>query len=635
MKLKIVSRDSTLAKVQVDELMKNIDVDWELKSLLSYGDKNKDISLLNNPDPDFFTREIDEAIMNGDADVSIHSAKDLPWPIDPSLEIIALTKPFDQSDSLVSKNNLTLNQLPKGARIGTSSKDRKRQLLKAREDLEIVSIRGTIEERIEQVDNGFVDGLIVATCALTRLGLEGRIAETLNFETAPLQGMLAVISKKNRLKYKKLFSKVDNRVNYGSVTLVGFGPGDPELLTVKGFNYLNKADIIFYDALIPKSYLNNFNCRKEYVGKRKKYHSSTQDEISEKIYQAAKSGLNVVRLKGGDPFIFGRGGEEADYLSSRLVDVNIVPGITAGQGASSSISIPLTKRGISRSLTLSTAHNGSIEPTGIGTELVYMGGTKLSEVQSSLINKGYNNSTPVLLVENATTTKEFVIKTSVENLHLEKPILPVIVIAGDVAEEYQSERVILNCGLTSGNYGLSGKIYHQPLIDVTKIDFEVDIEKYDGVIFTSKNAVEYFCQDNDISNLKIYSIGGKTNDAIRLLGYVPYFTSSKPDSDTFSKELKSLTYGKLIYPSSSLSNNSLHKLKNVDVEVQYKTTLKDVKKIDLDRIGGIIFTSPSTVDSFIQNYGSIPSVDIFCFGKFTKKRILSYREDLYVQTIQT
>ena len=200
------SRQSPLALLQVQEVFGLFpEINYELIKLESFGDKNKQISLLDNPPADIFTRELDEAILNGTADLAIHSAKDLPYPLPQGVEVIALFEAFDQSDSLVSRNNLTLETLAAGARIGTSSPTRKKELLSLRPDVEVVSIRGTIEERIAQVDSGFIDALIVATCALKRLGLEKRIAEILPFETHPLQGNLAITAKAGRDDLKALF----------------------------------------------------------------------------------------------------------------------------------------------------------------------------------------------------------------------------------------------------------------------------------------------------------------------------------------------------------------------------------------------------------------------------------------------
>lgn len=632
MKLKILSRQSNLALVQVDELMSKVDIEWDLIKLDSYGDKNKDISLMNNNIPDIFTKELDEGIINGLADIALHSAKDLPYPLSKGLEVIALVPPFDQTDSLVSSNNLKLSDLPKNAVIGTSSDERKRQILERRDDLKIFSIRGTIEERIEQVDNGTVDALIVATCALKRLNLENRITEILDFDTHPLQGYLAVTAKSNSLDYKRVFKHLDISKDYGEVSLIGFGPGDPDLLTIKADKKLRDADIIYYDALINKESLNRYSGEKVFVGKRKGDHSVIQTDTNELLYRSAISGKKVARLKGGDPFIFGRGGEELEFLESRLVKVDVIPGITAAQGAAASLRVPLTKRGISRELSFHTGHRGELL-AGDSTRVYYMGGTKLEEIRDDLIKKGVSRDSTVLIIENATLPNEWTIKTDLDNMHKKKPNLPALVVVGDVSKNYLKKEIILNTGLRDKDYGLNGKIVHHPLIEVIREDFSIDIDNFDTIIFTSITAVDHFCNKYDISKKKVISIGSSSSKRLLKYGIKPNYTSSKPDSDTLYSEIHKKELGKLLYPCSSKSNNKLHSLKNLTPLAIYTTISKKVNKIDLARVNGIIFTSPSTVDSFIENYKTIPDLNLYCFGKFTLSRIKEYKETASVQTI--
>lgn len=634
-KINIVSRKSNLALIQVKELMKKMNINHNLIAIDSLGDKDKKTSLLENPNPDIFTRELDQAILNGDAEIAIHSAKDLPYPLPVGIEVIALIEPFDQTDSLVSKNNLTLETLPQGAVVGTSSMERKRQILEARPDFKIFSIRGTIEERIAQVDNGTVDTLIVATCALKRLGLENRIAQVLDFDTHPLQGILAVTAKRNRLKLKEKFKDIDIKKNYGKVSLIGFGPGDPELLTLKANRLLEEANVIFYDALIPENLLSKYKGEKIFVGKRKGEHSLPQNEINKVIYKAAISGKNVARLKGGDPFIFGRGGEELDYLKSLLIDVEVVPGITAAQGAGAYGNIPLTYRGYSKSLTLNTGHIGITE-SELGTQVFYMGGTKLTEISNRLLEAGYDLNTPVSLIENATRPNQWITTTTVENIANEKPILPVIVIAGDVNRNVIQEKYILNTGLKPKNYGITGNILHQPLIKIERIDYEADLNSFETILFTSPVAVNIFIKDHrveDIKNKNIISIGPGTSSALEKYELKPDFVPSKYDSETLIEEIDIEKFGKIIYPASRISKNKIHNLEEVTTVYIYDTKPQKVETIPIRRIGGIIFSSPSTVDSFIDNYKEIPDVDIFVFGKFTEERVNNYKEGLNVQTI--
>lgn len=351
-KIRVIARGSRLSRLQVEEVFKKFpDLAYEIKYLESYGDKNQQISLLNGEAPaDIFTRELDDAIRHNKADIAIHSAKDLPYPLPEDIEVIALFPAFDTTDSLVSRDHKKLAELPAGSIIGTSSPLRKKGLNELRPDLTIKGIRGCIEERVQQVKDGKYDAAIVATCALKRLGMEDEIAEVLPFATHPLQGFLAITAKKvksekQRVKNQNseskseegqensslftLRSSLKNLLNtQGKVQLVGFGPGDPDLLTIKAWKAIDAADIIFYDDLIDASFLDDKKAEKVYVGKRAGYHHKEQAAINRLLLDAAREGKNVVRLKGGDPMIFAHGSEEIEYLESNLIQVEVIPGIT-------------------------------------------------------------------------------------------------------------------------------------------------------------------------------------------------------------------------------------------------------------------------------------------------------------------
>ena len=244
----------------------------------------------------------------------LHSAKDLPRQQSP-LKLWTLLAPSQpqQTDSLVS-GSLSLEQLPSGAKVGTSSPSRKQQVLAQRPDIEIVSLRGTIEERIARVDSGELDAVIVATCALERLGLD--LGHPLPFHVHPLQGYLALVGRSQvdpaiaeRLK------QLDARQSWGSVTLLGAGAGKPGLLTLEGQHSLLQADVIFYDALVSQELLAlTPSAKKIYVGKRRNDHSVQQSEISRQLWYTARQGKQVVRLKGGDALLFARAAEELQAL---------------------------------------------------------------------------------------------------------------------------------------------------------------------------------------------------------------------------------------------------------------------------------------------------------------------------------
>ena len=460
-KIKVIARGSRLSRLQVEEVFKNFpELAYEIKYLESYGDKNQQISLLNGEAPaDIFTRELDDAIRQGDADIAIHSAKDLPYPLPEDIEVIALFPAFDTTDSLVSRDHKKLAELPAGSIIGTSSPLRKKGLNELRPDLTIKGIRGCIEERVQQVKDGKYDAAIVATCALKRLGMEDEIAEVLPFPTHPLQGFLAITGKKEKSEERRvknqnaesssaseqensslftLRSSLKNLLNsQGTVSLVGFGPGDPDLLTIKAAKAIDAADIIFYDDLIDDSYLADKKAEKIYVGKRAGYHHKEQAEINRLLLEAAREGKNVVRLKGGDPMIFAHGSEEIEYLESNLIKVNVIPGITTASALAASQKISLTHRDFSSSVALVSGHTPQPVTPDAETLVYYMGAKQLQAIATQLIDKeGWAFNTPVILTYNVSRPDEQTFETTLWNLRngeMQNLPTPLIALIGNVA----------------------------------------------------------------------------------------------------------------------------------------------------------------------------------------------------------
>lgn len=221
----------------------------------------------------------------------------------------------------------------------------------------------------------------------------------------------------------------------GSVSLVGFGPGDPDLLTVKGLKLLKSADIIFYDDLTNKDFLIKFKAEKVYVGKRKGQHSHEQDEINQLLYLAAVDGKKVVRLKGGDPMLFAHGGEEIEFLRSRFIKVDVVPGVTAALAAAAFANIPLTHRGISSSVTLTTGHaKTDIHVPSSGTLVYYMGASNLHHIAEEVMRSGWNAETPVLLVYNASAKDQKEYYTTLQEVvdYPQTYQTPLVIIIGEV-----------------------------------------------------------------------------------------------------------------------------------------------------------------------------------------------------------
>ena len=500
-KIRVIARGSRLSRLQVEEVFKNFpELAYEIKYLESYGDKNQQISLLNGEAPaDIFTRELDDAIRQGDADIAIHSAKDLPYPLPEDIEVIALFPAFDTTDSLVSRGHKKLAELPAGSIIGTSSPLRKKGLNELRPDLTIKGIRGCIEERVQQVKDGKYDAAIVATCALKRLGMEDEIAEVLPFPTHPLQGFLAVTAKKGSQALQQAFASKSILDKQGSVSLVGFGPGDPDLLTIKAAKAIDAADIIFYDDLIDDSYLADKKAEKIYVGKRAGYHHKEQADINRLLLEAAREGKNVVRLKGGDPMIFAHGSEEIEYLESNLIKVNVIPGITTASALAASQKISLTHRDFSSSVALVSGHTPQPVTPDAETLVYYMGAKQLQAIATQLIDKeGWAFNTPVLLTYNVSRPDEQTYETTLWNLRngeMQNLPTPLIALIGYVAglKHHQASDIkpTLYTGTLPAIEKRKADYTYTPLIEIsyhpsyfTKILEDNYCEHYDGKSFT-------------------------------------------------------------------------------------------------------------------------------------------------------
>ncbi len=239
----------------------------------------------------------------------------------------------------------------------------------------------------------------------------------------------------------------------GKVWLVGAGPGDPELLTLKAVKALQQAQIVMIDDLVNPQVLEHCpDARVIAVGKRGGCRSTPQTFIHRLMLRYARQGKCVVRLKGGDPCIFGRGSEEADWLSQHGVEVELVNGITAGLAGATSCGIPLTLRGIARGVTLVTAHtkddsslNWAALAQGGTTLVVYMGVAKLGDVRDSLLAGGMRADMPVALIENASLPEQRTCYSQLQGMQqaaLEFQLKsPAILLIGEVAARSSAQHV--------------------------------------------------------------------------------------------------------------------------------------------------------------------------------------------------
>lgn len=449
----------------------------------------------------------------------------------------------------------------------------------------------------------------------------------------------------------------------GKVFLVGAGPGDPGLMTVKGLETLKKADVVIYDYLADRSFLQHAREDAEiiYVGKKGGDHTLPQDKINKLIVEKALEGKTIVRLKGGDPFIFGRGGEEAQELIQDNIPFEIVPGITSAIAVPAYAGIPLTHRKCTSTVAFITGHEDPTKKgsdiewekiaTGIGTLVFLMGVGNLKNITNKLIENGRNPNTPVAVIRWGTTPKQETVTGTLDSIvaGVKKVGLkpPAIIVVGDVVSLREElgwlekrplfgKRVVVTrtreqaSKLTRLLEENGAGVIEFPTIKIVppksfkELDRAIDnIADYDWVIFTSVNGVKYFLlrlaeKGKDIRELKgirIGSIGPATAGELKSLGIIvdliPEEYQAESLVDYFRKA--KVKDKKILIPRARVAREVLpDRLKEmgatVDVVTAYETVkpeenvdeikkLLSEKKIDL-----ITFTSSSTVTNFVEMF---------------------------------
>jgi len=229
----------------------------------------------------------------------------------------------------------------------------------------------------------------------------------------------------------------------GTVYIVGGGPGDPGLITVKGLDCLRRADVVLYDRLVAPELLNEVPLHAELidVGKEPKRHRRSQAEINALLVEKAREGKIVVRLKGGDPFVFGRGGEECQALAEAGIRYEVVPGVSSAIAVPAYAGIPVTQRGVTTAFTVVAGHTGGSDSdidwdgiSKIGTIVFLMGVEHLPEIVAKLISHGRSSDTPAALIQEGTTQNQVVITGTLEDIVQESKDIrpPAVFVVGEV-----------------------------------------------------------------------------------------------------------------------------------------------------------------------------------------------------------
>jgi uroporphyrinogen III methyltransferase/synthase len=352
------TRSSNLALVQTRDALERLaaavpGLRFEAVGLQSPGDRDQVMDLKDSP-ADFFTRDLDEGVLRGDFDCAVHSAKDMPDPVREGLDWFWLPWREDARDALIRPAGLTVDSLRPDGRIGVSSVRREDYCRQRFPRVRLVPIRGTIEQRLEQLDRGDYDMILMAGAALNRLGREDRITEWIPLDALPPpegQGSLALTFRAGDARFQCL-----RRLFVKAVTFSAAGVGSAGACTLEGLAALQRCDVCLHDTLLGHDLLEmlppTVQCIN--VGKRCGEHSVPQDETTYMITRYARRGLRVVRLKGGDPGIFGRLAEEVDALDALRMPYRVLPGLSSLNAATSGTGMLLTRRGVSRGFCVMT-----------------------------------------------------------------------------------------------------------------------------------------------------------------------------------------------------------------------------------------------------------------------------------------
>ncbi len=430
----------------------------------------------------------------------------------------------------------------------------------------------------------------------------------------------------------------------GKIYLVGAGPGDAELITLKGYQLICQADVILYDHLIPPELLPLARPTAELipVGKHAGKHTLPQEKINELLIENAKEDKIVVRLKGGDPFLFGRGGEEAEACAEAKIDFEVIPGVTSALAGPSYAGIPTTHRDFTSNVAIVTGHRrdeDEIEIPKANTIIFLMGVANIQKIVDCLLKAGFPKNTDIAAIENGTfynqrvitgTLENFVQTVQESNLHP-----PAVFIVGRVVQLHQKlnwltgKPKVLALGTHPEKYKHLGIIVHRPIVKCIALDDYSYLDKhikqlhtFDWLIFTSPNGVRFFFEQLRLSGLdaralskvKVAAIGKTTAAELIASGILADLVPDTESSAGLLEKFSSLDMKnkKVLLPRAEVASSELPEGLTrlgaaVEVVAVYKTIEIEPADIDFDYIDIILFTSGSVVRAFVKKFGKVPT----------------------------
>jgi uroporphyrinogen III methyltransferase / synthase len=453
------------------------------------------------------------------------------------------------------------------------------------------------------------------------------------------------------------------------VYLIGAGPGDPLLITVKGRRILEIADSVLYDHLAPSALVDLAPAHAErlYVGKKKSLHAFTQEEICAMLIERARRGLTVVRLKGGDPFIFGRGGEEAEALAEAGIPFEIVPGVTTPLGIAAYTGVPLTHRDHTSAVTFVTGHAvGEIDWGKVGlaeTLVIFMGLTTFSQIARELMARGRRPETPAMAVRWATRPDQETLAGTLATLpelieqHRMKP--PATIIVGEVVRLREKldwyerlpligKRIVVTrakaqAGELSARLEALGAcvieiptIEIRPAADTAPLDRAVaNLASYDWLIFTSANGVRFFIERLDQSNTdlrslraRICAIGPATRAAVEALHLKVDLMGTEYVAESLLEAFAThdLAGKRILLPRAAVARDVIpselaRRGARVDVVEAYRTVAPESVGRFPAGVDCATFTSSSTVQNFVSMFGAeaLRGVKVISIGPITTR----------------
>lgn len=460
----------------------------------------------------------------------------------------------------------------------------------------------------------------------------------------------------------------------GKVYLVGAGPGDAGLITVRGLELVKRCDAIVYDRLVSKELLLHVreDCRIIYVGKQAGHHEKTQEEINQILLDCAAQYNEVVRLKGGDPFVFGRGGEEAEALIVHGIDFEVVPGVTSAVAVPECAGIPVTHRGVSRSFHVITGHTNQGQPIcnyealaeAGGTLVFLMGLAHLEEIAEGLLAAGMDKNTNAAVISDGTTDRQRILRGTLEHIAQEvrerDMVSPAIIVIGEAAGlNYRSRITARRVGITATSHlyqKLSASFAAAGMQTVWVCRMEVHENKESGlvevlaklgsyhwVIFTSANGVKIFFDTakraqidrRSFGHLKFAALGSGTAEKLAEYGIFADFVPSKYVTRIFAEELVHVVSEgeNVLIPRAKEGNPRLTEILKQNGIAYTDLPVYDVKGTlseqadELEELDYLVFASASGVRDFFRETQRkkicLPQgIKLACIGEVTAESLL-------------